>query len=179
MHVGNGGAGGLHERLFRAQQQGAEDKISEGQHDIEVLVHVAVVEEMVTVELAEPMRLLDTARFWQVHAPMDVFVEAVIKREGGESAKRQTPETRKVGNDRKWNDADHDQNRSVPPSHRNRLLVLFMLEVVGLIRFEDLMMDDSMRVKRIAKLPDRAVHHILVECPFEKGRENDADGEAD
>ena len=39
-------------------------------------------------------------------------------------------------------------------------------------------MDDCVGLEGVAEFPDRAVHHILMERPFEERGENDADSEA-
>jgi hypothetical protein len=50
-----------------------------------------------------------------------------------------------------------------------------MLQVVGVVCFENLMVHDRMRVKGITEFSYRAMHHILVQSPFEKRGEYDAD----
>ena len=47
-----------------------------------------------------------------------------------------------------------------------------------MIRLEHLVMYNCMRLEGVAEIPDWAVHHIPVKCPFEKGGEDDADGDA-
>jgi len=69
---------GLHEPCLRAQDQGAKQVVGDRQDDVEILVHVAVVQEVVAVELAEPLWLFHPARLRQVHAPVNVFVKAVV-----------------------------------------------------------------------------------------------------
>lgn len=78
LHVRDGGTGGLHEIRLRAHNQGAEAEISEGEDDVEILVHVAVVQEVVAVELAEPLGFLHTPRLRKVHAPVNVLVKSVV-----------------------------------------------------------------------------------------------------
>lgn len=50
--------------------------------------------------------------------------------------------------------------------------------MVGLVSLEHLVMDNGVCLEGVAEIPDRAVHDILVQRPFEKGGEYDTDGEA-
>lgn len=78
LNVGDGGSGRLFKADFRADYQGAKAEIGEGEHDVEVFVHVAVMQQVVAVEEAEPAGFFDPACFWEVHAPVNVFVETII-----------------------------------------------------------------------------------------------------
>ena len=91
LDIWDGRAVRLHEAYFRTDHQGAEAKIGEGEHDVEVFVHVAVMEQVMAIEEAEPAGFLDPASFGEVHAPMDVFVEAIISCEGSDGTKVDAP----------------------------------------------------------------------------------------
>jgi hypothetical protein len=45
-------------------------------------------------------------------------------------------------------------------------------EVVGLVRLEYLMVDDGVRLESVAEIPNRTVHHILMQSPFKERGEN-------
>ena len=66
-------------------------KIGDGQDDVEILVHVAVMQQVVAVEPAEPPGFFDPPRLWQVHAPVDVFVKTVVGGEGDARRRARTP----------------------------------------------------------------------------------------
>lgn len=76
---------------LRSGHESSKANIGNGQDDIEILVHITVMQEVVAIESAEPPRFFDAAGFWQVHAPMDVFVKAIIGRKGDGSAEDKCP----------------------------------------------------------------------------------------
>ena len=49
LNIRNGRSAGLIERDLGAQQQGAEAKVCKGEDDIEILVHVTVMQQMMAV----------------------------------------------------------------------------------------------------------------------------------
>ena len=53
LDIGHGLATRLGKFYLRAQQQRAEAEVGEGQHNVEILVHVAVVQDVVAVEAEE------------------------------------------------------------------------------------------------------------------------------
>ena len=61
LNIRNGGAPGLPKRDFGTGQQSPQQQISEGKNDIEVAIHVAMMEQMVAVEAEEYSTALDVA----------------------------------------------------------------------------------------------------------------------
>ena len=134
-----------------------------------------MVQKMVAIQTEENPRALNVSFARQMHAPMNVFVRSVIcgACDYRANAKAKLPEQNGRGNKRHL--TSRDQNRAVPPSHRNGVLVFLIVKVIGVIRFKNLVMHDGVRLKRVAKIEQGPVHNVPVECPFEKGGENDRD----
>lgn len=61
-----------------------------------------------------------------------------------------------------------DECGAVPPSHRNGVFIALLDEVVGMVGLEGLVVDNGMRLERVAEAAQRPVHHIFVEQPLEK-----------
>ena len=162
MHVWQRRAFGLCEMSLGAGHEGAKADIGERQDHVEVFVHVAVVEQMVSVQAAEPPGFFHPARLGQVHAPMNVFVKAVVRTEGNRSAEQESPLAGQPGEQGEGSSADHDEHRAVPPSHRDGFLVLLMDEVISVVRLEDFVMDHGVSLERVAEFPHRTMHDIFV-----------------
>lgn len=161
-----------------ARHEGAEAKVRDGQHHIKIFVHVAVVEQVVAIQAAEPPWLFHATCFGQVHAPVDVFVKTIVEPECDQPPKGERPLAGEVCQNRVWGDADEHKHRTIPPSHRNRLFVLLINQMVSLIRFKGAVMDDGVRLECVSEFPHWAVHHILMERPFEKRCEHETDENA-
>jgi hypothetical protein len=161
-----------------AEHQCPETIIGEREDDVEILMHIPVMQEMVTIEFSKPPWLLHPARFWKVHAPVNVFVNAIIHRESKGATYSEAPLAHGPRKKRKGGCTDQNQDGAIPPSHWDRFLILLVDEVVGLVGLENLMMHYGVRLKGISEIPHRAVHYIFVECPFKKRCENYADGHA-
>ena len=177
LHIGHRRAGRLHEACLRAENQGAEQEVGERKDDVEILVHVAVMQEMVAVEFSKPPWFLHAARLREVHAPVDILVEAIIRRESQRTTYNEAPLSDCPGNQRKWDCTDQNKDRAIPPCHRDRLYILLVDNVVGLVCFKNLMVNDCVCLKRVTEIPHRAVHHVFVESPFKERGKNYADCE--
>ncbi len=168
LHVGHGWSLCLLEMGPGTRHEGAEAEIRDREHHVEILVHVTVVKQVVAIQAAEPPRLFHAAGFGQVHAPMDVFVKTVVGGEGDQATEGKGPLAGEICQNGIRCDADEDDHRAIPPSHRDGLLVFLINQMVGFIRFEGAVMDDGVGLESITEFPHRAMHHILVEGPLEK-----------
>ncbi len=146
----------------------AEAEVGDGKHHVEIFMHVAVMQQMMAIQAAEPPWLFHSAGLWQMHAPVDVFVETIVKGEGAEATDHKSPLTREVGQNQKWNNPYQDEHRPIPPSHRDGFLVLFVDEMIGVICLKSPVMNDCVGLEGVAKISNRAVHDIFVKGPFKK-----------
>ncbi len=171
MHAGDGWAGGLGEVELRAAHEGAEAEVCEGEDDVEVLVHVAVMQEVMPIQAAEEPGLFHPACLGQMHAPMDVFIHEVIGAEGGKGPPEERPLTGEDAEGEGGEGSHEDEGGPIPPGHGDGLAVVLMDEVVGVICFEDLMMNDGVGLKGITELPQGAMHDKAMEGPLKEGGE--------
>jgi len=95
LDVGDGGPFGLRELNFGPKQKCPQTKVSEGEHNVEIFVHVTMVKQVVAVEAEEEAGAFNVALPGQVHAPMDVFIHAIISNARGIEPQRkyQWPES--------------------------------------------------------------------------------------
>jgi len=136
------------------------------------------MQKMVAVQTTEKPRAFHVAALGKVHAPMAVFVGAVVSQKGEAHHDRcpwppQTGDPREEGS--KQSRGNEDQNRAVPPCHRNRPLVLRMtIEMVCVVRLKMSVVYKRMTCKRIAKESEKwPVHKEPVQCPLEEGSGRD------
>jgi hypothetical protein len=54
-----------------------------------------------------------------------------------------------------------------------------VLEVIGVVGLESLVVDDGVGVKGVSEAADGAVHDVFMEGPFEERIDDDAEGDAD
>ena len=78
LNVRNGWTFSLLELHFGTKHQRAEQKISERHYHVEILMHVTMMQEMMTIEAIEDPGLLDVAFLRKVHAPMHILVSPVV-----------------------------------------------------------------------------------------------------
>ena len=76
---------------FREGHERPQANVRQWQHYIEIFVHVAVVQEVMAIESPEPPRFFDPACFWQMHAPVNVFVKAIVRGECERTAEEEGP----------------------------------------------------------------------------------------
>ena len=60
----------------------------------------------------------------------------------------------------------------MPPGHGDRFLIMFLHQVISMVRFEDPVMDQSMTFKRVTKFAEGLVHDVTMQGPFEHGCED-------
>ena len=83
--------------MFGSRNECSSAQISEGKHDVEVFVHVPVVKKMMTVQAPEEPRPLQATRFRKMHAPVDVFVHAVVNTGDARRGSGDLPAVQQVG----------------------------------------------------------------------------------
>ncbi len=167
MNVGDGGAGGLGELDGGAQNQGAEQGVEEGDDDVEVLAHVTVVQQVVAVEAEEDAGPLDVTSTRDVHAPVQVFISRVVEHHGGEDANGHRFADQPLHAEHRCN-VQYPNGRRIPPSHRDRFFVSFILEMIGLVSPELPMMHDGVSTEGVPEELQWLVHDVFVEEPLEK-----------
>ncbi len=163
------------ETHLRTQNQCAEAQIRQRQDDVVIAVHVAVMEQMVAVEPEENSRTFHIAFPRQMHAPMDIFVDAIIRAASESGANDESPMPDEKRYHHKRDGAQRHQSRAVPPSHRNRDFVLLIDEMIGVIGFEDAMVNERVTLERIGEFAQRAMHQKAVQDPLEHGSVNNRD----
>ena len=179
LEIGDAWAGDLGEVGAGAEHERAEDEVGEGEDHVEVLVHVAVVEDVVAVEEAEETSFFDAALLGEMHAPVHVFVDAVVGGCGDGTAEGDGPLAADPCDEDEGEGADEDEDGAVPPCHGDGFLVFFVLEVIGVVGLESLVVDDGVGVKCVSEAADGAVHDVFMEGPFEERIDDDAEGDAD
>jgi hypothetical protein len=157
---------------FGTQQQGAEAEVGERENDVEIFVHVTVMEKMMAVKAEENSGTLDVTLARQVHAPMHVFIGAVIDPDAEQRPASDTPAAGEKGKDGEWKSRAENQHRAVPPCHGNGFLVLFADQVIGMVRLENVMVNQGVALKWVSEFSERLVHDIAVQGPLTKGRED-------
>jgi len=168
LHIGNGRPARLAEMDRRAHQQRPQQQVRQRQHHVEILAHVTVVQQVMPVQPEENPRALHRALPRQMHAPVDVFIRAVIGRARDGRPERHPPMSRSQADQRERHRAQQHQHRPVPPRHGNRLRILPVDQMVRLVRPENMMMHERVRFERITEFAHRPVHHIAVQRPFVK-----------
>ena len=158
----------LFEVNFGAPEKSSETKIGQREHHVEVFVHVTMVQQMMAVEPEENSGAFDVALARQMHAPVQVFVSAVVSRARKHGAAEQTPFAGPNRRDHKWELANSNKRRAIPPSHWDGLFVLLLMEVIGVVRAKNSMVNERMARKRIRELADGPMHQEPMQSPFKK-----------
>jgi hypothetical protein len=179
LHIRHGDAARLGEFYFRAQQQSAEAQIGDGHDDVEIFVHVTVMQKMMAIETIKNPGTFDAARFRQVHAPVHIFISAVVAGESEKRTDHQFPAADAPRKREHRNHAQKNQQWSIPPRHRDGFFIVVVDEVVSVVGFESVVMDDGVRLKSVAEIKKRAVHEITMQRPFKKRGENGGAGKTD
>jgi len=157
---------------LRTQQQGSQTEISERQHHVIVLMHVAMVQEMMAVQAEKDSGAFDISFTRQMHAPVDVFVRGVIANTRRERSPEKGPMPGYAGDNNERGNTDGDQYRAVPPGHRDGVLVLFAPEMIGRIGLKDAVVYEGVALEWVGEFSKGAVHKIFMQQPFEQGAEN-------
>lgn len=155
-----------------AHEQSSETQVGQRQYHIEILPHIAVVQEMVAIEPEENAGSFNIAFSRQVHAPVHIFIRGIIRAADERRAAGETPTPQQHCHHRERNHPHRNQSRSVPPSHWNGVFVFFMNEVVSLIRLENVMVNERVPLKRIHEKLHAAMHYKPMKRPFKKRGED-------
>lgn len=165
----------LCEGNLAAEDQGAHDGVSQRQDDIEIFVHVAVMQNVVAIETEENSGPLDVPVPRLVHAIVQVFVSHEVTNERDRRAPAQRPDACGSRNKQEGEHAKEENDRAVPPSHGDQMrLAIFLAVMIGVVCLESLVMHHGMGLERIVEFANGTVHDILVQCPFKEGGEDNA-----
>ncbi|MES3030851.1 MAG: hypothetical protein V4697_00350 [Patescibacteria group bacterium] len=137
------------------------------------------MEQVVTVEPEKNPRPFDVAFLWQVHTPVHVFIGCEVASEGETCTTENSPFVREDRKDKEGNQAGRYDYRTIPPSHRDGSLVLFFLQVIAVIRPEDVMVNKRMLFERVSPPERRPVHKETMKRPFKERRQDNSREEAD
>lgn len=126
-------------------------------------MHVAMMEQVMSIQSEEDTRTFHIPAARQVHAPMDVFVRGVVRGDGQGSTRndgKQFPsaEECKTHGHRDDQRPNEYERRPIPPGHGDGLLVLVIDEMIGVICLEDIVMDQGMPFEWVAELSERSMH---------------------
>jgi hypothetical protein len=179
LDIRDGVAFGLLEMNLGTEQQRAENEVGEGENDVEIFVHVAVMEEMVAVEAEINAGAFDVALLGEVHTPVHVFVSAIITSGGDQRANGDGPGADSPRGEEERQNSERDQHGAIPPGHGNGVLVLFINEMISVVGFKSLMMHERVGTKGVIEFSNRAVHEIAVERPFKEGGKNNGGEKSD
>lgn len=91
LHIGHRRASGLRKADLRPQHQGTQAQVGQGQHDIEIFVHVAVVQQVMVVEAVKDSGHFQPSGFGQVHAPVNALVHGIVGGDGDGSTGDDAP----------------------------------------------------------------------------------------
>ena len=163
---------------FGTRQQCAEAEVGEREDYVEIFSHVTVVQQVVAVEAEENSGALDRPFAREMHAPMQVFIGAVISAAGEQGAANQSPTFQQYGADDKRNYPDCNNRGAVPPSHRNGVFVFLVNQMVGLVGFKNLVMDHGVFFEGVGKNFHALVHEETMHGPFKEGRKHNRDDKA-
>ena len=123
LNAWDGWSGGLLEVELGTDHQGAEHEVGKRQNDVEIFVHVTVMQQVVAIEAAEPPWFFYTTSFRQMHAPVDIFVCAVVETQGENGTGVDAPLASEVAGDPERNGENQDQDDTVPPCHGNGFFI--------------------------------------------------------
>ena len=147
LDIGHGGPTGLREADFGAEQEGAEQQISKRKDHVEIPVWVAVMQEVVSIEPEEEGSSFDVALCRHMHAPVQIFVGAIIEKCGQKSSADERSSAREARQDYEGHLGAGNQRRTIPPGHGHGLGILRADQVIGEVGFEYFMMDQSVARK--------------------------------
>ena len=102
----------------RPRPIGPEDYVREGTHHVEVEAPAGMVEPVVGVEIAKDPGPLDATAHRVMHAPMQVFVEPVIRGERDEAGPEEGPAACGLHPPKDWSMEAHNHRR---PPHSKRM----------------------------------------------------------
>ena len=156
----------LREARFWTEKERAEQRVRDRQNHIEVAVHIPMMQQMMPVEAEEYARAFHCPFFWEMHAPMQVFVRAIVRcaYDADNGDKRQMADEPPNWNCRKR--GRQNEYWPIPPRHRNRVHIFRAFQMIWIIRAKNAMVFFCVRLKWIWKAEKRPVHHKPVKWPF-------------
>jgi hypothetical protein len=110
---------------------------------------------------------------------VDVFIGRIVEGAGDGFTAKDPPLVRPAGDDEKGQGGEGNQDRAVPPSHGNGVLVVLMDQMIGVVGLENAMMNEVVAFIRIAERQEGAMHEIPVQNPFKKGAKDSAKDDSD
>lgn len=130
------------------RNQGAEDEVSQGKDDVEIVEVPFVMHVVMSVEPAEPHRLLKPTPVGHMHAEMEVLVEEVI-----EGKSRHAPEenahVEKILAPEHYGGMQTENQRCIPPGEADLFAILIPGEKIGRASTKDPVVDQRVGSKRI------------------------------
>ena len=100
------------------------------------------------VEPKEYSTALDRALAGNMHAPMEIFISAVIKNGGRQGTAYEWQPTRDECHCDKRDLADRNERRAVPPGHRHSVPIGFPLEMISLVGPKNAVMGEGVPFER-------------------------------
>jgi len=155
--------------IFGREQQGSENKIGKGQHDVEIIKVAFVVQMVMGVQPAEPSGVFYAPSFRNMHAVMKIFVKAVVKRQ------RKGGAGKNFGIQNPLHPQNHrhmkaDDKRRALPGRAYLADDLDIRRKILLSGAEQAAVNRRLGAERIA--PDRHMHEMLVQRPFKEAGVN-------
>ena len=114
------------------------------------------MQQMMSVQPEENPGAFHVSFAREVHAPVHIFIDRIIRRASKSGANQATPFPGEPGGDKKRHFTHQQQDRSVPPSHGNGLFVFFVDQMISVIGLENPMMDEGVGFVGIIKSEQKA-----------------------
>ncbi len=153
------------------QDEGPEHEIREREQDVQVPVHVDVMDAVVLFQELEPARALHEVDLGLVHEIVHALVACVVRqgRDAEADEERQIGQLdahrrEPPGQERPRDDVEGDEKRPSPPLEVKRLLLLLLDDVERILEFAELVVDQRVRREAVLGEP-RAVQPVTVERP--------------
>lgn len=118
---------------------------------------------VVGVEPAKDPRAFQPAPPRDVHAPMQVFIQNVIRDQGKQSTREGRP-AKKIRGDEQQRRLHEQECRRVPPRERDFFEIVLALDVIGIIGAKQSVMRERVGGERV--VPDCASH--IYAAPIRK-----------
>ncbi len=131
-----------------------------------------MVDEVVSVETPKYPPHFKPPFFGQVHAPVNVFVGAVIAPEYYVGGSRNPPVVQLNTKPNGGDGSDGSEENRIPPRHGNGPFIFLIFEMITSISLKDMMMYFCVRVVSVIKSEEGSMHHKAMQPPFYEGRKN-------
>ena len=136
----------------RGGSVGTENDVGQGANDVEVESPMIVMKSMVGIEILKDCGPLDQAAPRAVHAPVKIFVDAVIRRQRGEARPEGGPAAPDLDPPQDQGVEAHDHGR-LPPLEEDEPTMLRILHVVALALREDPVMETDVGLVGLREVP--------------------------